>query len=307
MPTSFSTDLPLRGRILIVDDMMENVLVLNNILKEQHEVLFALKGDKAIELAQTRAPDLILLDAVMPEMDGYTVCSTLKHDPLTADIPIIFITALTDAQDETRALDIGAVDFISKPVNPSIVQARVRTHLTLKRQTDLLRRLTLSDGLTCIGNRRCFDEQYQREWSRCQRNQRPLSLMLIDIDHFKLYNDHYGHQAGDEALRRFGGLLNQTIQRSSDLAARYGGEEFAVLLSETDSEHALVVANKIHQALAEMAMPHLASPTANIITASIGLASLAPHADLAPESLLERADQALYRAKHSGRNRTEIG
>lgn len=307
MPTSFSTDLPLRGRILIVDDMMENVLVLNNILKEQHEVLFALKGDKAIELAQTRAPDLILLDAVMPEMDGYTVCSTLKHDPLTADIPIIFITALTDAQDETRALDIGAVDFISKPVNPSIVQARVRTHLTLKRQTDLLRRLTLSDGLTGIGNRRCFDEQYQREWRRCQRNQRSLSLMLIDVDHFKLYNDHYGHQAGDEALQRFGDLLSQTIQRSSDLAARYGGEEFVVLLSETDAEHAFVVARKIHRALADVAIPHQVSPTANTITVSIGLASLVPDADLAPESLLERADQALYRAKHSGRNRTEIG
>lgn len=307
MPTSFSTDLPLRGRILIVDDMMENVLVLNNILKEQHEVLFALKGDKAIELAQTRAPDLILLDAVMPDMDGYTVCTKLKHDPLTVDIPIIFITALTDVQDETRALDIGAVDFISKPVNPSIVQARVRTHLTLKRQTDLLRRLTLSDGLTGIGNRRCFDEQYQREWRRCQRNQRSLSLMLIDVDHFKLYNDHYGHQAGDEALQRFGNLLNQTIQRSSDLAARYGGEEFVVLLSETDTEHAFVVARKIHHALADMAMPHQVSPTAKTITVSIGLASLVPDGGLAPDSLLERADQALYRAKHSGRNRTEIG
>ncbi len=307
MPTSFSTDLPLRGRILIVDDMMENVLVLNNILKEQHEVLFALKGHKAIELAQTRAPDLILLDAVMPDMDGYTVCTKLKHDPLTVDIPIIFITALTDVQDETRALDIGAVDFISKPVNPSIVQARVRTHLTLKRQTDLLRRLTLSDGLTGIGNRRCFDEQYQREWRRCQRNQRSLSLMLIDVDHFKLYNDHYGHQAGDEALQRFGNLLNQTIQRSSDLAARYGGEEFVVLLSETDTEHAFVVARKIHHALADMAMPHQVSPTAKTITVSIGLASLVPDGGLAPDSLLERADQALYRAKHSGRNRTEIG
>lgn len=307
MPTSFSTDLPLRGRILIVDDMMENVLVLNNILKEQHEVLFALKGDKAIELAQTRAPDLILLDAVMPDMDGYTVCTKLKHDPLTVDIPIIFITALTDVQDETRALDIGAVDFISKPVNPSIVQARVRTHLTLKRQTDLLRRLTLSDGLTGIGNRRCFDEQYQREWRRCQWNQRSLSLMLIDVDHFKLYNDHYGHQAGDEALQRFGDLLNQTIQRSSDLAARYGGEEFVVLLSETDTEHAFVVARKIHHALADMAMPHQVSPTAKTITVSIGLASLVPDGGLAPDSLLERADQALYRAKHSGRNRTEIG
>ena len=131
--------------------------------------------------------------------------------------------------------------------------------------------------------------------------------MLIDIDHFKLYNDHYGHQAGDEALRRFGALLSQTIQRSSDLAARYGGEEFAVLLSETDTEHAMVVAAKIHQALAEIAIPHHTSPTAPMITASIGLASLVPDGGLAPDSLLERADQALYRAKHSGRNRTEIG
>jgi len=181
------------GRILIVDDAMENIQILHQALQDEHDVLFAMNGAKALHIAHNQLPDLILLDAMMPDMDGYAVCAALRASLATRDIPIIFVTALKSPEDETRALESGAADFISKPVNAAVVRARVRTQLTVKRQSDALRALTLTDGLTGVANRRAFDENLDAEWRRCARAQVPMSLIMVDIDHFKNFNDAYGH------------------------------------------------------------------------------------------------------------------
>ncbi|MGV7207452.1 diguanylate cyclase [Oxalobacteraceae bacterium A2-2] len=298
------TGLARNGRILVVDDAMENVQILHHALRDEHEVLFALDGEKALELAQQQSPDLILLDAVMPGMDGYAVCAALQAHPRLQSIPIIFVTALSQPEDETRALDAGAADFISKPFNVSVVRARVRTQLIVKRQADALREQSLTDGLTGVANRRHFNDMLDSEWRRCDRASLPLSVLMMDIDHFKLYNDHYGHQAGDLCLQQVAAAMKACAARPQDLLARYGGEEFVLLLPQEALHGAEVVARRIIEAIAALGLPHAASPTAPRVTLSIGIASI----DLAsedgqPAALLRSADDLLYQAKQEGRNR----
>lgn len=291
------------GRVLVVDDAMENIQILNGALQDEHEVLFALDGPRALEIARTQQPDLILLDAVMPGMDGYAVCQALLAAPETRDIPVIFVTALTSPEDETRALGAGAADFISKPVNAAVVRARVRTQLTVKRQRDALRAMILTDALTGIANRRAFDERIETEWRRCGRAVLPVALVLVDIDHFKLYNDHYGHQAGDATLVQVATAMRRAAGRGQDLVARYGGEEFAILLPQLDAHGANCVAHRLMDELARMAIPHAASPTAPYLTASMGVACLVPDDDHGGAELIQAADALLYQAKAEGRNR----
>jgi diguanylate cyclase (GGDEF)-like protein len=297
------SELALNGRILVVDDAMENIQILHAALQDEHEVLFALDGAKALALAHSQRPDLILLDAVMPGMDGYAVLQALRAAPETADTPIIFVTALSSPEDETRALDAGAADFISKPVNAAVVRARVRTQLTVKRQADALRTLTLTDSLTGVANRRAFSERIDAEWRRSTRAQLPLSLILADIDHFKLFNDHYGHQAGDACLEQVARAMCRVANRSQDLVARYGGEEFAILLPETDAAGARCVARRLLGELATLAIPHAASPTGALLTASMGIASFVPDRTQTSAALIRAADALLYQAKAEGRNR----
>ena len=297
------TDLTMKGRILIVDDAMENIQILHHALQDDHDVLFAMNGAKALELAQNQRPDLILLDAVMPDMDGYAVCQTLRALPATRDIPIIFVTALKTPEDETRALDAGAADFISKPVNAAVVRARVRTQMTVKRQSDALRALTLTDGLTGVSNRRAFDETFDTEWRRCGRAQVPVGLIMVDIDHFKNFNDEYGHQAGDECLRKVSMAMRRAAARPQDLVARYGGEEFALLLPHQDILGAEVVARKLLDEIAALAIEHVKSSAGPLVTVSMGLASLIPNERIDPGTLVKAADALLYRAKAEGRNR----
>ncbi|WP_374583580.1 diguanylate cyclase domain-containing protein [Pseudoduganella sp.] len=303
------TDQAHNGRLLIVDDAMENIQILNHVLGEEHEVLFAMNGEKALELARQHRPDLILLDAVMPGMDGYEVCAALHAATELRDIPIIFVTALTTPEDETRALEAGAVDFITKPFNVAVVRARVRTHLTLKRQSDALRELTLTDALTGVANRRCFNDAMENEWRRCARGHSQLSVIMIDIDHFKLYNDAYGHQAGDACLKQVAHAMLQCAGRPPDLVARYGGEEFVVLLPQVGAEGAETVAQRILESVAELAIPHRMSPVSDYVSVSLGVAIIMPGetSDAGDAALLVcSADQALYRAKESGRNRYSI-
>jgi diguanylate cyclase (GGDEF)-like protein len=297
------TDMAMDGRILVVDDAMENIQILHAALQDEHEVLFALDGTRALELARTQHPDLILLDAVMPDTDGYVLCRELLAAPETAGIPIVFVTALTAPEDETRALEAGAADFISKPVNAAVVRARVRTQLTVKRQRDALRALILVDALTNVANRRAFDERLDAEWRRCSRGGLPVTLMLVDIDHFKLYNDHYGHPGGDATLVQVAGAMRRAAGRSQDLVARYGGEEFAILLPQLDAQGASGVARRLMAELDHMAIPHAASPTAPHLTASIGIACMVPGEHSFPADLIQVADALLYQAKAGGRNR----
>ena len=294
--------LPVQPRLLVVDDQPINIQVLYQIFHDDHEIFMATDGQQALEVCRRELPDLILLDVVMPDMDGLDVCRHLKSDPLTADIPVIFVTAQNESADETHALEVGAVDFISKPVNPAVVRARVRTHLTLKAQADRLRSLAFIDGLTGVANRRRFDETLEAEWRRCWRSGLPLALMMIDVDHFKNYNDHYGHQQGDLCLQTVANSLRQHFRRPHDLVARYGGEEFVCLLPECNLSGAAPHAEALRLAVLELRIPHAKSPTANQITISLGVAMAIPNAETSPHQFIAMADARLYAAKSAGRN-----
>jgi len=292
-----------RERILIVDDERFNLTTLHELLKDEFRIMVAKHAEQGLKAALSGRPNLILLDINMPEMNGYEVCKRLKADPLTADIPIIFITALSEAADETRGLELGAADYITKPFNLSVVKARVNTQLHLKRQSDMLASLAFKDGLTSINNRRSYDDRLQIEWTRGQRALEPLSLMMIDVDHFKLYNDTYGHALGDECLKQIAQTLQQCTSRATDFVARYGGEEFVILLPNTNLEGGLQLAELIRQAVHQRNIEHRSSPVADCVTLSIGLVTRKPGLEMEMSQFKEAADKMLYQAKHDGRDR----
>lgn len=297
----YAPDVP-APKILIVDDQPINIEALYAIFQNEYEVFMATSGQQALALCAQNPPELILLDVVMPDMDGLEVCKRLKSDPHTEDIPIIFVTAHNSPQEEEAALDAGAVDFISKPINTPVVRARVRSHLTLKRQGDILRRMAFLDGLTGLANRRQFDKTLMMEWADCKRNGYWLSLVMIDIDHFKQYNDYYGHVQGDRCLHAVAKVLGSGVGRAHDLVARYGGEEFACILPNCSLEGARQWAENMRIALAALAIPHLGSQTAATVTVSIGLSSMVPNERYETAQLVELADAQLYQAKLAGRN-----
>lgn len=292
-----------KTRILIVDDERLNIMALSAILREDYELLVAMDGDRGLALAREQRPDLILLDVLMPGMTGHDVCRALKDDPATQNIPIIFITAKTTAEDETKGFDLGAVDYIAKPFNLSVVMARVRTQARLKRQSDLLERMVMIDGLTGIPNRRAFDEACAREWARCRRMGAPLSLLMMDVDMFKQYNDNYGHGAGDVCLTRVGQALAAGGRRPADFVGRYGGEEFVALLPEMDAAGAAEQAERFLAAVTALQLPHAHSKAGPVVSVSIGVATTTPATDEGAAALKEAADQMLYAAKTEGRNR----
>lgn len=289
--------------ILLVDDAPTNIQMLNETLKDGYHLFFATNGRDALRIATESLPDLILLDVIMPEMDGYEVCRALKADPSLRNIPIIFITAMNQQEDEAIGLELGAVDYITKPFNPTIVRLRIRNQIELKRQRDLLARLSHLDGLTGIPNRRALDDIMEREWRRGTRSLKPLSLLMLDIDHFKAYNDSCGHLAGDDCLRTVAQTLKTPLGRAADIVGRYGGEEFLAILPETDAAGARVVAEEIKAAVTNLALTHPASPQGSTITVSIGIATAVAHREQFHTCLLEAADRALYQAKQEGRNR----
>lgn len=292
-----------RPKLLVVDDQRINILVLNELFREDCDVFMATSGEQALQVCRAQLPDLVLLDVQMDGIDGYEVCRRLKADAETRDIPVIFITAQGGEADEVRGLQLGAVDFIAKPINPVIVRARVQTHLTLKLQSDILRSMALLDGLTGVANRRKFDEQLLRDWRQSQREQTSLSLILVDVDHFKRYNDHYGHQAGDAALQAVARVLTSTLRRPHDLLARYGGEEFVGVLPNTGLSEAVELAERMQAGVRALNLEHLGTPEAQVVTISLGVATVVARSDLAPQALVEAADQQLYAAKQAGRAR----
>lgn len=290
--------------ILIVDDMTSNIQVLANALQDDYRIKVATNGERALEIARSETPpDVILLDIMMPDMDGYEVCKYLKSDPKTSAIPVIFVTALSDAADEEKGLNLGAVDYITKPFHIPIVKARVRNHLSLKLKTDLLEELSHIDGLTHIANRRHFDEVMAKEARRIQRIAQPISIIMLDVDYFKLFNDNYGHGLGDECLVQVAKAMRSILKRPADVLARYGGEEFVVLLPETPLEGALKVAEDLRAAVEQLKFPHKYSAIADHVTISVGVASNEASQDVTLDELLKYADGALYQAKAAGRNR----
>lgn len=294
-----------RPNILIVDDQVITIQTLTQIFADDHEVFMATSGQKALEFCMKTPPDLILLDIMMPDMDGLEVCARLKQDELTADIPVLFVTSQNDSAEESRALMAGGIDFISKPVNPDVVRARVKTHITLKLQHDLLKELVFTDPLTGLPNRRSFDNSFDKEWRHCQRYGKPLAILMIDIDFFKQYNDHYGHQHGDICLAAVAACLDASFRRPHDVVARYGGEEFICLMSECELDAAVSKAETLLHAIMEQEIPHITSRVCEMITLSIGVAATVPGNSQDQATLITAADKKLYAAKQAGRNRVE--
>ncbi|MDD2811687.1 diguanylate cyclase [Rhodoferax sp.] len=290
-----------KPRLLVVDDQPINIQVMHQIFAADCQVFMSTSAAQALQFCRTTPPDLVLLDIVMPDMDGFEVCTRLKADPATRDIPVIFVTAHTEADQETRGLELGAVDFISKPVVPAVVRARVKTQLTLKFQSDVLRKLVFLDGLTGVFNRRYFDQQLAIEVARSARAQSPLALIMLDVDFFKRFNDHYGHQAGDDCLRTVAQTLKACLRRPADLVARYGGEEFACILPDTAFSDAMALARELEQAVRQQAMAHADSSVADVVTISLGVAGQNGQNPCKAAELLALADAQLYQAKHAGR------
>ncbi|MBF0306275.1 MAG: diguanylate cyclase [Alphaproteobacteria bacterium] len=294
----------MRQTVLVIDDSLATVRMLGEVLSDLCDVQVATEAAEGIALARTEAPDLVLLDVMMPGMDGYEACRRLKADPRTCHVPVIFVTSLDEEADEAHGLEIGAIDYIVKPFSVPIVRARVRNHLELKRHRDLLESLSSLDGLTEIPNRRRLDEHLDQEWRRCARHGLPLSLLLLDIDHFKPYNDTFGHQAGDDCLRLVAGALRDCARRPGDLVARYGGEEFACVLPGVGGEAARGMAEALREAVADLALPGAEGGT---VTVSVGGATIVPDLNTNPADLIRRADDNLYQSKHLGRNRVTMG
>ena len=293
-----------KPRLLVVDDQPLHIQVLYRALSAEYQLFMANNGEQALRVCRDQQPDLLLLDVVMPGIDGFEVLQRLKANPDTVGIPVIFVTAHGGDEIETQCLQAGAVDFIPKPVNPSVVRARVKTHLTLKFQSDLLRDMAFIDGLTAVSNRRHFDDRLAAEWGRSRRSATPLSLILLDVDFFKRFNDHHGHQAGDDCLRQIAKVLNAELKRPTDLVARYGGEEFVCLLPNTFLEDAMDMAENLLQAVKTQGIAHLYSDVAPVVTVSLGVATRGPElVNVQAAKLLALADAQLYRAKRTGRAR----
>ncbi|NEQ81591.1 MAG: PleD family two-component system response regulator [Moorea sp. SIO2I5] len=298
-------------QVLVVDDEKILRLVLRRSLtKEGYKVIEASNGEQCLNICEQNLPDIVLLDARMPIIDGFTCCATLKANFASQCPPILMITGLHDEESVERAFEAGATDYITKPINWAVLRRRVRrliesswTMEQLKIANKELARLATIDGLTQVANRRAFDEYFNNEWSRLAREEKPLSLVLCDIDFFKLYNDTYGHQSGDECLKQVAQILDQAAKRPADLVARYGGEEFVVMLPSTDIQGAIQVAETIETKLCKQAIVHAASPVSDIVTVSLGSASTIPSGKSSPDNLFSEADKALYQAKLAGRNR----
>ncbi len=295
--------------VLVVDDLEAHRQVLQELLSEQADVLIAAGGAEALEAARDLCPDLVLMDMLMPDMDGLQVLQALKADPQTRDIPVIFLTALHQPESEAQALALGAVDYITKPVHSPVIMARVQAQLRMAAERRAMLELVFIDELTGIPNRRHFDEALRIECGKARRTGRPLSVGMVDVDCFKQFNDRYGHVAGDDALRAVAGALRQALRRPGDFVARFGGEEFAFLVPDGGrgaGAAAAQIAQAACDAVRALGIPHEDSSAAPVLTVSVGLVT--GHCVRGEEGLplLDQADQCLYAAKEAGRNRVVV-
>jgi diguanylate cyclase (GGDEF)-like protein len=297
--------------VLMVDDDPTMRMQLRLCLeREGYQIAEAKNGREGLDLCETYRPDLILLDAMMPDIDGFEFCAQVQTLPNGHQIPVLMITGLDDQTSVDRAFAAGASDYVTKPVHWAVLRQRLRRliqqtqlQIQLEQANQELQRLATMDGLTKVANRRRFDQYLQQEWHRMQREQLPLSLILCDIDFFKLYNDHYGHQAGDRCLYQVAQSIESSIRRPADLVARYGGEEFAIILPNTHPQGASHVAHLVGEHVKALAIPHGSSTVSTHITLSAGATGMVPCANSSIEILIATADRALYRAKAEGRDR----
>jgi two-component system, cell cycle response regulator len=286
-------------RILVIDDAAAIHRLLAVHLADEHVTLHAAySGDLGMKAAQELQPDLILLDVDMPELNGYEVCARLKAHPQTAHIPVLFLTGSCSTDEKVRGLELGAVDYVTKPFEPGELRARVRAALRTKRLTDLLAQKAQLDGLTALWNRAYLESRLAQEASRQTRSPQPIACVMLDVDHFKSINDRFGHPAGDEVLRAISRTLSAQT-RLEDCVCRYGGEEFAILTPGIDADGAMALAERIRCSIADMNITQ--SGVRIQVTASLGVSG-GPEI----ETLVARADEALYCAKHEGRNRVVL-
>ena len=296
--------------ILIVDDIETNIDILNDILSDQYDIMVALNGWDAIDLAIEKLPDLILLDIMMPKVDGYEVCKTLKNNHSTTHIPIIFTTARTDEDSIEKAYDVGGVDYICKPYKPKELKSRVSMHLKMNRLVrDLqkskrqLARLASKDPLTGLFNRRYFKVFSKNVISHAKKTNKPIGLIMLDIDDFKVINDTYGHSVGDIVLVSISNMLQSLVDKK-DILCRYGGEEFVVLLPNKTLQETKELAYSIQDELNSLYIPY--NDTRIVVTASIGVSMVDVEHEDRIESTIDRADEALYSVKEGGKNSVEV-
>lgn len=296
--------------LLIDDDAVARMHLRICLQKDGYRIAEAKTGIEGLQLYSHLRPDVVLLDALMPEMDGFECCAQIRQLPGSDRIPIVIITRLDDQKSVDRAFAAGADDFITKPIHFAVLRQRIRRLVQqsqLQQQMETanreLRQLASIDSLTQVANRRRFDEYIDQEWRRMLREKQLLSLILCDIDCFKAYNDTYGHQKGDRCLQQVAQAIQYAAQRPIDLVARYGGEEFAVLLPNTDAERAVHTANTAFARVRTLAIPHINSSVRSTVTLSAGVASQEPDEHSTLEEFIAIADRALYQAKKQGRDR----
>ena len=291
-----------KNSILVVDDEASNHVFLTSLLSPMYTVYAATNGQSAVKIAKDVLPDLILLDIIMPEIDGYKVLADLSSFEETREIPVIIISGLSSVEDEKKGLALNAVDYISKPFDAEIVKLRIRNQIKIVNQMREIVRLSTTDQLTGIPNRRGFDNQIEREWARMIREKFPMSVLMLDVDKFKNYNDTYGHQHGDIVLQMVAKTMTQTYLRTTDYGARWGGEEFITILPNTNTEGAMDVAERIRTNIENLSIP-LPDGESTRVTVSIGVNTHMPNSGDSIEEFIECSDNALYSAKQSGRNR----
>ena len=292
-----------KQKILVIDDDSLNAHLISSIVSSLCEVHTALFAHEGLALAKTQVPDLILLDVLMPDMDGFETYQLLQLDPVTADIPVIFLTATSDSDIEEKCLNVGAADFVSKPFRSATLLARVRNHLKLEQQRKLLTHLAHNDSLTGTANRRYFNTVLAQELQRMQSQHADLALLMIDVDEFKTFNDYYGHIYGDECLQRVAQAIVKSMPSDNEIVARYGGEEFVCLLPHFSMPKALQIAHQIQANIAALRIPHVHAQAAGWVTVSIGAAALRSKEITSANELVSMADARLLHAKRTGRNR----
>jgi len=316
-------------KILIIDDSSSIRSLLRHILTKEgyQDLLFAKTAQEGFAILETEEIDLILMDIIMPEINGLEACEYIKDELKLEDIPVIMVTGKTDPDYLKKAFDAGAMDYIKKPINRVELLARINSAVSLIKKEDELQKtvelleqsnqelekanqelekMVSIDGLTEIANRKFFDQRLKNEWNRAKREDTTLTLLMIDIDNFKGYNDTYGHQGGDECLKKLANLFEEISYRPGDLAARYGGEEFAIILAETDFAGAKEVGERVRSEVESLELEHKASPVSEYVTVSIGAAVAQPEVKDSEKSLIEKADRALYQAKEAGRNQLKV-
>ncbi|MDR1660825.1 MAG: diguanylate cyclase [Azoarcus sp.] len=310
-------------KILLIEDTVTSATVVCNWLTNMGlTALHSATGEAGLETFERERPDLILLDIIMPGMDGFEVARRVRQLEKDNWTPIIFLTARADERDLQCAIEAGGDDYLIKPVSEVVLKAKINAMRRMAQMRDSLRkvksklekanhelqRLSAIDSLTGIANRRRFDETLLREWRRCSRSAMPLSLLMLDVDWFKLFNDHYGHQMGDECLKIVAHTLEETTQRPNDMVARYGGEEFATILPETSGEGAQAVAEAMRAGIENLRIDHAWSSVSQVVTISVGVATIIPprEGEAGIHALIKAADDALYRAKESGRNQVRM-